>query len=1498
MRSDLSGYVSYDEHRLSKRHDGVNYELGNGYYISSWKKSFFTLVHLINRSVINVSLVFWIQNIITCVQLLICPFLPYNINCWPDNHQSIGLIKTLRVLLRIIPFESSEIIHNYLFFLYFFISLAHFLILFVLSSMLNRKKHVSTLMSIYFYWSYLLMPLFRTSIASLFAYGTKQFFINSSFSMLLYSLIGITGLFLHIINVSLCAFIMGSSPSPNMSNPTAVWCTLAYRAILFDLLLIVTVIVQELSNEMSKTVFLWISIIFIVFLAIPGVVYFLRVPYFISFVAFEYISGILVSLIVFCLIIVYCLYRNIELPSFFYLTISLLLPIICAFVIKSYINSWINKMIKQLDECESHLKNFGDDHNPSDVNLMTYDQLSIYNESQGVNLARIACYFSHPSFRNMSLVTHLASNYPNDMFHYLHLSSLLPNNSAYVQNMLVNFLENRKLSFLEEIVVFQIQSIVSESANEMTQEMLREVSLQSLQSMKCKQILNKVWTSCFKGDIGQMSKYSFSLYTQVSTLSKKWEFLVLRYPFSKPVLKEYATFLMGIGCQHRKSLMIQALHPNLIENNGIGIESEVSLPSLQRAIEEAVDRRPISTLRNLRTLLVVSIIGVLIFLIGATVFCLYVTDNFESADLFVYQGGHCCELISYIPNLFDVIRMNNTICRNYMYQISKNLSDSMNIVLDSIEQSVLSSVSNYSVDVYFELGNYSRFHNGSMMDSLNLVQYFSNTLSYIPSDDAIFSSLINNIVNTLDILDLGISIQINNTKAFLSRIHSIIPIIITSLWVVIIAFLLPSIIIVVDNLKDEMKYLFSLYFSIPRSMIVRIIENNGQVKQNERPSITRLMTSSFAHKGRSFGDDEEQYDNEKAPHRVADSFRAVTGDHDTKHSVLPKHFILKASIVFFVLNGITSILTTIALIFLYNNTTEIVKCLNTIQLINQRSTYASLVMHGITSDCHDYGYDFIVDSIAKMTTIHSSLLFSSSSNDLSTSMQNSDAFIKLHFVNRCNSSTNISCKSIVSLYDLFINTVVNASGYIQVNGSIDSSFLRGLYINELFPMFSELGNQMFLFLSSYSNSGKRVYIILSITGVFFLVFTLFVGGLPLLQDLDGTAGSVKLPLKYVQPFELCELNTMIQYLQGECDYYDRNVQKDDVASSIGIPFLNAIMYPFSVYEFDTTLLFANNAFYSLLSTSRESAVGLPLSAIFSSVLTYKKNPNHPFHQFLDTVLLMQKGSSENNFFEIYTEMEISGRTSFPVLLRLVYTSNIQIEDSGNTVQRKYFIVFISDLSWRKSLEDKLKYESDISSKLMDSAVSRPLSIMLKSTSGFTHLSYTDKPLLLINIKCIDLEDSDDFILMAISTFLRSTSNLLNQYTSIIRIVHNPPYWIFASGLSQNSDDLQFSMSELIHFGIGAIDEFIQACHYNDISISALMHVGSFTIIPITHDLPNIELLGPTHSFLKTNIHLVPPGVLASSPSATENFKAADFIIRPLSDTLVQYQKSIETNPDL
>lgn len=310
----------------------------------------------------------------------------------------------------------------------------------------------------------------------------------------------------------------------------------------------------------------------------------------------------------------------------------------------------------------------------------------------------------------------------------------------------------------------------------------------------------------------------------------------------------------------------------------------------------------------------------------------------------------------------------------------------------------------------------------------------------------------------------------------------------------------------------------------------------------------------------------------------------------------------------------------------------------------------------------------------------------------------------------------------------------------------------------------------------------------------------------------------------------------------------------------------------------------------MLGTTREATVGLQMEEIFSPVMNIKENENHPFHALLETVKQLQRGVSPVKIAEIQTDIDLLKKHKRNVMVRLIgllvddklqeekiskslsknkeqepsqevqpiltgsifeneNTANDIDESTSTNFKAKQFVVYITDLSKRKKLETQMKYENELAQKLRERSIPKPIGNVLKEGNQLVPKSLKDLLTLILTINAINHEEGEDDLVNACSNLLKTAADISETFTSITKITHTPPTWIFAADIntaivvSKNADknktvnemtknDLLFNSNKLANLAISIIE--VLSGQIANTSISALIHVGDITLLPINN----------------------------------------------------------------
>lgn len=1461
-------FNAFSRNRLIKKDHGATFEIGRKLTIPPTKHAIFTAFHLLNRSITNIPWLFWLSLVIAFVQLACSALSPFHTAFWERFPELNSFINVIQIILRYIPYNQSEIVMDIVFGVYCFIGVLHFIEFVIIVELLLHKKDSTLWIKIFFFHSYLVFPILRSSMSFVFAYEFALFTRETTLGNFFLSLISLI-MMVGVIGMDvLTTFAMASSPNPNLLNPLAIWAPCAWRAVLYEIVSVANFILQELTRRMD-----WVGIavanIIIGLAHIPAAIYLSIAIYYISYTAYEYIGMILYSLVFFhCFLGVFSFIDGI--PSWVYVLVWVLTPGVVFTIMRAVNRSRIKRFLKKLNQCGTPTQQINDEIDEMGEPIVTsvFDSLELKSARQAIFAIRAACIANHPAFGDLSFLKYCIEVFPSANFFFLHLAFLVENQTIYVQQLIDQFLTNYKPKILEEAVLFQMVTSMQESSNDLTQSIVREISRQTLQAMKCTQLLSKFWTSCYKGDITQMSRHAFTLNKHITNLNNHWKMLVLRYPFSVPVLKEYVKFLSTTGCQHRTVEAILVNHPHLMDMTSTNNDQDINFSLLHQSVEEAVDRRPIHSESKLNTSLGISIFLAISFLIAVVALsCVYVRIYKDFLN-YQYQSQYYGTQLAVVPTFDDSLLADPSLTRNDLYEKSANLENSLNMMFQNMPADVMNQTSKEECKMKLDIDDYHDFLNVDFVTIFRLTSYYSHSLSFIPPSQLDMRNLlVNNIIAAVNVLNTTNTNALNDFEKDLNLLLQLSPIFYGASWVILILVMTPIVVYAINQLKDELTYLFAIYLTIPRSFISKFIDSGGGGKQDGKKNYALLMTStSFGHHTTTTKDFTQDDDDKQGPANIADNYKMLVNDSSVNISVLPKGFIPKAIGIFGFVCIFFSILTTVVTRLFMDDSNEFIKACHTLKVASSRSIAASIIMHGITAQGLDYKIPEIELMLTNIAEFHSALLYSSSEFRVSEKLLNDPVIQAIQFNDQCSDQAAMSCRSLVVMLDYFIKTATNVTKALKINGPTPGADphadLRNLFNNNITPLLEELLLYLKAITDKNLQENENTYLIIFFVGigVFLIVVILFVR--PVIIEVVQTIGSVKLPLKYIYPIDIVDLPKVLQYLQGESDFRRGNDRDKGIENHGGNSILNAMLCPFAIFESDLSLLFANNAFYTLMGSSREASVGLPLSDIFSSVMSFKSNESHPFNSLLETVTQLQRGVSPVNIVEIRTELELSNQPPSPVMIRLVGITADEKEQAGDTnnqqIKASSYAIYINDLSSKRSLEEKLKYENDLSKKLVDSAVPRSLATVLKKGDTYAPAKLEDIPMLIFSIKFnTNDEEFDDELMVACSLFMRTSSDINNNFSSVSKLIHQPPLWVYIAGLEEDRD-LVYSTNELTQFAL-SINEVFSASSTTNYNLTAVIHIGEITILPLQLDLPIIEAIGSGYNELGSAIHAVSRG---------------------------------------
>ena len=1498
---------AFAEHRLSKKTDTVTYDILGFYTLSATKHSIFTFVHLLNRTVSSTPWVFICGILITLIQTACAVTYPYHEPYWIKQGDMPNYVGILGIILRYIPYDANMRIQYAFFGVYGVLIIAQFLFALFVVLRVKAKKEVRHLNMMFFYISYFIVPILRGSIVGVLSTMICLMGRAPGFGNFFLSLIAVILFILFLVLDCIGQLAMGSSPSPNMANPLANWAPDTWMSVAFEITLVLYLLMIEVTRQVDG----WGNGITMLVSAAGFAILFgfqIQQKYLVSYVAYEYQSGVALAVVVFHGFLAIVAFIGKTVPFYVFIVLWLGIPLVGFFIVRIYMSRRVANILAKFELCgvetepaEEGMQATEDAPLLGDNSLAAlFAPLGVKDGKGAIAVTRVGCLCSHPLFEDMSMIKYYQECYPEITFELLALANLIPRRVEFVQSLIeAYFRRYPKPSFLAQLVIFQIVAGQQESSAELPASIMKEVSAQSLQGMKCKQLLNKFWTTCFRGDVSQLARSAFLINKHIRELDRKWKMLVLRYPFSRPVLREYVLYMQTIGAQHKMAEAIIASQPQLMDAGALVVMgpdgSDINMNILWQSVEEAVDRRPVYSTGRTLVSLAVAVIIALAFLIFACTLALVSFADFDFNTNVIQDANFAEFLITHMPNLFDDLNDNIAGSRETMYLLGVAANEALTEFLADIPHKVL--VAGQNVTSPFHLTNdvipgYDLNMSTSMLNSMRRLNYMVKASSFIKPDDPLNKDMMSNMLTSLHLLSLAVDDTLDAVVRDTQKFTSIAPYFYAFGWGVLIIVMIPLNYIGFLSLKNEIAYLFLLYLTIPRTTINKMIDIGNANPKLDRRALTLVTTTSIAQTTTKTGllDDRTEADEQE---NVADGFKMLVSDSGggANHvSVLPRYFVTKTSILFFFVTGVTAVFACVCMYMYTSLADEVTRSFYTQKWTCRRSVFASVLMHGVTS-LSDYPALTLEKYLKDMINIHSALLYSSEDWNISSKAFDDPDVVQAQSGMECSDPNNMSCQSMLVLFDIFLNSITNAvelfvGGQQDKVNKTEILETRRMYNDILIAKMKTLNDVTYEYCKTAIRNGRNTVIGILIIAVVFLILMLSLTVPPILDELAQMVESVKMPMKHIPPLELTDLPKLMQYLQGECDYKRGTHSESSSEQQIGNHFLNAMVCPFAIFEEDFALLFANTAFYNLLGTTREAAVGLQIDEVFNPVLGFREKESHPFNSIMETIQQLRRGVSPVRAVEIRTEMDVPSHAGCPVNIRLVGICDSKDknkeDDGGETVandkgssqmlKAEEYVFFITDLSHRRKIEEKLKHETETIQKLMDNAIPKTMVAALKVDDVLQPKVFHRLPMVSFLIREPEgSDDSDDDILSGCRVFMKNACDIVHTFGSVSRLQHSPPVWIYATGHNAEQEDLALHVSEIMNFALSMLELFSGSSETH-CTLSACVHVGDVTILPLTLDLPTTETFGTGYRAVQWALKLTPSGLLYATQEAFEQIQ--------------------------
>ncbi|EAX95881.1 hypothetical protein TVAG_008920 [Trichomonas vaginalis G3] len=913
--------------------------------------------------------------------------------------------------------------------------------------MLKAQKNTVKQLNYFFIYSFLIYPLFRSCFITVTANFLRAIFDEPSVGTFFVSAIALVVLGLMIFMVRLCAFATGSSPSPNISNLIAIWAPNTWESVFFDVIIVIGFLIIELESTAKK---LLISILLIVRFVILITLVFLHIDkiYYIRFSAYQFVSCMFLTFDIYMIVLIILSFKPGLIPFAGIISIWLLIPLFCYIGLKircMHISKTLLKKLKSVDKPEVMPKQGtkAEEEMFSDI----YSEMDFKTSKIALMAVRTACYWSLDCFADCSLLKYVIHTFPDLQFQMLYMAFLIPDNIGYLKTLIDSFLSKQNPSFLQAAILYQLLTSIQESSNEGCQAISREISKQTLASIKCEQVLSKFWSGCYKGDISQMARSAFTLHQNLKELSDNWKQLVIRYPYSTPIIKEYIKYLVGVGTQHRIAESILKIHPKLMDNvqsNNSPDANEINESILHQSVEDAVDRRPIISLHRARVFIFITVFLAFLFIICAIVLAFIFINISYGMSNYLYYSDTTCSLIVHSPNLLQKIIVSGTPGRKSFFNHAKTLDTSITGLLSSMPSGILKNNTELSEDLYSQVNKYNVSSQSGLVKALRLYSYYARSVPFVPDNDTLVFLMSKNTFGIAYSVFLASDAELSSIQNIISKVKKYIPIYYGVIWGVMLIIMIPFVFNALQNVKSELKYIFNLYLTIPRSVITEFMDPDSKNKKGKTglPITNNLLDLDQ-------NDVNNQATVSENENKAAENLKLLVHDQSTTQSVLPNNFQIK---VWIILTSVTFTLligATIEVSLFTSFVNEMMVEFKTLQILSRRIIGCSVALQGIVSNFSDFPRDFCESLLNSAKKQNSQLLLAIDQKEVSQKFLTYQPVYDFVHANKCNDTTNVSCWSYANIMDSFLIFATQA-----YNNSIsDDNFFKWtvLYNDYLYP---------------------------------------------------------------------------------------------------------------------------------------------------------------------------------------------------------------------------------------------------------------------------------------------------------------------------------------------------------------------------------------------------------------------------------------------------------------
>lgn len=277
---------------------------------------------------------------------------------------------------------------------------------------------------------------------------------------------------------------------------------------------------------------------------------------------------------------------------------------------------------------------------------------------------------------------------------------------------------------------------------------------------------------------------------------------------------------------------------------------------------------------------------------------------------------------------------------------------------------------------------------------------------------------------------------------------------------------------------------------------------------------------------------------------IADGFKMLVSEESNSISVFPKFFIVKIAGLVFITSAVIAIFACVSFYVFPEHTNRAIKCLYTIHYSSVRMMLLSFLLHGVHANGADIPIDTLKSFLNELIDVNSAILYLTSSYNLSNDALSENKVHSAQFDYHCDNTSDLACRNIIELVDLYINEISNIPSYLSTptsakmirDNGINADLARNIFNDNLVNKSVSLTETIYDYTVSMMNNSLIIEILLLVIPILALIVLLVFVVKTIFNELSATIQSVKLPLKYINPTDLPDMPRMMQYLQGECDW--------------------------------------------------------------------------------------------------------------------------------------------------------------------------------------------------------------------------------------------------------------------------------------------------------------------------------------------------------------------------